>query len=57
MKNVEKCTVALQGGPYSQRVMGNTSRLNQSKKFYNVYSKTICGYDITMSETHIRLVL
>ena len=29
MENVEKCTVAMLGGPCSQHVTGNTSRLNQ----------------------------
>ena len=29
MENFEKCTVAMLGGPCSQHVMGNTSRLNQ----------------------------
>ena len=29
MENFEKCTVAMLGGPCSQHVTGNTSRLNQ----------------------------
>ena len=29
MEKFEKCTVAMLGGPCSQHVMGNTSRLNQ----------------------------
>ena len=29
MENFEKCTVAMIGGPCSQHVTGNTSRLNQ----------------------------
>ena len=29
MENVEKCTVAMLGGPCSQHVTGNTSQLNQ----------------------------
>ena len=31
MEKFEKCTVAMLGGPCSQHVTGNTSRLNQSQ--------------------------
>ena len=32
MENFEKCTVAMLGGPCSQHVTGNTSRLNQPQR-------------------------
>ena len=35
MGKFEKCTVAMLGGPCSQHVMGNTSRLNQPQSAIN----------------------
>ena len=35
MEKFEKCTVAMLGGPCSQHVTGNTSRLNQPQSAIN----------------------
>ena len=53
MENFEKCTVAMLGGPCSQHVTGNTSRLNQPQNAImgltplpqkaNQYAKTYCN--------------
>ena len=38
MENFEKCTVAMLGGPCSQHVTGNTSRLNQLQSAIMIYN-------------------
>ena len=49
MKNFEKCTVAMLGGPCSQHVTGNTSRQNQPQSAIMCYNsvkelnKTLMG--------------
>ena len=43
MENFEKCTVAMLGGPCSQHVMGNTSRLNQPQSDIHIYIY-VCVY-------------
>ena len=68
--NFEKCTIAMLGGPCSQHVTGNTSRLNQpqsaiimdpisqrvhSRGLYRIFHKTI-GYG-TISRTSFNTVL
>ena len=41
MENFEKCTVAMLGGPCSQHVTGNTSRLNQPQSAIISYTDSL----------------
>ena len=48
MENFEKCTVAMLGGPCSQHVTGNTSRLNQPPS-------AIMAHQCTFGEKIVRI--
>ena len=60
MENFEKCTVSMLGGPCSQHVTGNTSRLNQPQSAiitYQAWIKVKLCQKITLLNYPTRLLI